>query len=82
LKTGNGDVGISYLKNNIDVVTADVMASNGVIHVIDKVILPSKFLTYRGFSPNAKFIIFQHFTKIFGLSFFRAIIFHYCDFYT
>ena len=41
-----GDVQISYLKNHINVVKADVMADNGVIHVIDKVILPpSKFPT-------------------------------------
>ena len=31
---------ISYEGNIISVVTPDVMASNGVIHVIDKVILP------------------------------------------
>ena len=43
MKTGNGDVGIIYKKNLINVVTADIMASNGVIHVIDKLILPSKF---------------------------------------
>ena len=42
IKTDNGDVGINYLKNHINVVNADIMASNGVIHVIDKVILPSK----------------------------------------
>jgi uncharacterized surface protein with fasciclin (FAS1) repeats len=29
-----------YLNGNAQVVTTDVMASNGVIHVIDKVILP------------------------------------------
>ena len=41
-----GDVQISYLKNYINVVKGDIMADNGVIHVIDKVILPpSKFHT-------------------------------------
>ena len=49
IKTGNGDVGIIYKKNLINVVTADIMASNGVIHVIDKVILPSKFPTLNSF---------------------------------
>ena len=49
MKTGNGDVGIIYKKNLINVVTADIMASNGVIHVIDKVILPSKFPTLNSF---------------------------------
>ena len=45
IKTG-GDVQISYMKNYMNVVNADVMADNGVIHVIDKVILPpSKFPT-------------------------------------
>jgi uncharacterized surface protein with fasciclin (FAS1) repeats len=42
-KTSNGGVEIKYNENHINVVTADIMASNGVIHVIDKVILPSKF---------------------------------------
>jgi uncharacterized surface protein with fasciclin (FAS1) repeats len=32
--------GTVYLNDSAKVVTADVMASNGVIHVIDKVILP------------------------------------------
>ena len=32
---------ISYMGNIISVVTPDVMASNGVIHVMDKVILPN-----------------------------------------
>ena len=32
--------GMVYLNDSAKVVTADVMASNGVIHVIDKVILP------------------------------------------
>ena len=47
IKTGNGDVGIIYKKNLINVVTADIMASNGVIHVIDKLILRSKFPIFR-----------------------------------
>merc|ERR1719491_2812786 len=41
-KTDSGGVQISYMNNLITVVTADVMASNGVIHVIDKVILPGE----------------------------------------
>ena len=49
IKTDNGGVGITYKKNHINVVTADIMASNGVIHVIDKIILPSKFSTFNSF---------------------------------
>merc|ERR1711971_94751 len=40
IKTDEGGVQISYMSNIVNVVTADVMASNGVIHVIDEVILP------------------------------------------
>merc|ERR1711935_1181513 len=40
IKTDFGGVRISYMGNVVNVVTADVMASNGVIHVIDEVILP------------------------------------------
>merc|ERR1712129_213357 len=40
IKTDKGGVQISYMGNLINVVTADVMASIGVIHVIDQVILP------------------------------------------
>merc|ERR1712161_7568 len=40
IKTDAGGVQISYMSNIVNVVTADVMASNGVIHVIDEVILP------------------------------------------
>jgi uncharacterized surface protein with fasciclin (FAS1) repeats len=41
-------VQIAYISsvNVVNVVTRDVMASNGVIHIIDEVILPSKFLTF------------------------------------
>ena len=39
IKTDQGGVQISYGGNVVNVVTADVMASNGVIHVIDNVIL-------------------------------------------
>ena len=39
-------VQISYKNNRIDIVRADVLARNGVIHVIDKVILPGKFPTF------------------------------------
>merc|ERR1719454_2778739 len=41
IKTYAGGVQIAYKGNKINVVTADVMASNGVIHIIDKVILPA-----------------------------------------
>merc|ERR1711935_402101 len=41
-KTDAGGVQISYMGNVVNVVTADVMASNGVIHVIDAVILPKE----------------------------------------
>ena len=41
LKTDAGIL-ISYENNLINVVTTDVMASNGVIHIIDKVILPGE----------------------------------------
>merc|ERR1712156_395374 len=40
IKTDEGGVQVSYKSNIINVVTADVMASNGVIHVLDEVILP------------------------------------------
>merc|ERR1719225_2519982 len=39
VKTSEGGVQINYNGNTQNVVTADVMASNGVIHVIDSVIL-------------------------------------------
>merc|ERR1711997_91023 len=39
IKTDDGGVQIKYNGNTVNVVTADVMASNGVIHVIDNVIL-------------------------------------------
>ena len=42
IKTDEGGVQISYMNNIVNVVTADVMASNGVIHVIDEVILPGE----------------------------------------
>merc|ERR1719492_726838 len=41
VKTAEGGVQINYNGNTQNVVTADVMASNGVIHVIDNVILPA-----------------------------------------
>jgi len=40
IKKNHGGVQISYKGNVVNVVTADVTASNGVIHVIDEVILP------------------------------------------
>merc|ERR1711935_19450 len=42
IKTDDGGVQISYMNNIVNVVTADVMASNGVIHVLDEVILPGE----------------------------------------
>ena len=42
IKTDSGGVQILYMNNTVNVVTADVMASNGVIHVIDQVILPKE----------------------------------------
>merc|ERR1712228_911929 len=39
IKTENGGVQVSYNGNAVNVVAADVKASNGVIHVIDAVIL-------------------------------------------
>jgi uncharacterized surface protein with fasciclin (FAS1) repeats len=41
-------VQIAYISsvNVVNVVTPDIIASNGVIHIIDEVILPSKFLTF------------------------------------
>lgn len=41
VKTANGGVQINYKGGVSNVVTADVQASNGVIHVIDSVILPA-----------------------------------------
>merc|ERR1711997_381051 len=41
VKTANGGVQINYKGGVSNVVTADVQASNGVIHVIDNVILPA-----------------------------------------
>ena len=39
VKTEDGGVQVSYNGNTVNVVAADVKASNGVIHVIDAVIL-------------------------------------------
>merc|ERR1711935_532253 len=39
VKTEDGGVQVSYNGNSVNVVAADVKASNGVIHVIDSVIL-------------------------------------------
>merc|ERR1712012_1082271 len=41
VKTAEGGVQINYKGGVSNVVTADVMASNGVVHVIDNVILPA-----------------------------------------
>ena len=45
----NEGVQISYKNNLINVVIPDVLASNGVIHVINEVILPGKFPTLNSF---------------------------------
>jgi len=42
VKTDEGGVQVNFNGGTSNVVTADVMASNGVIHVIDNVILPKK----------------------------------------
>merc|ERR1712161_48764 len=39
IKAQDGSVQVSYNGNTVNIVTADVKASNGVIHVIDAVIL-------------------------------------------
>merc|ERR1711994_1067449 len=39
IKTNEGGVQVAYGGNTVNVVAADVLASNGVIHVIDNVIL-------------------------------------------
>merc|ERR1711997_1275380 len=39
VKTADGGVQVAYNGQTVNVVTADVMGSNGVIHVIDNVIL-------------------------------------------
>merc|ERR1711972_162112 len=39
VKTANGGVQVAYNGQTVNVVTADVGASNGVIHVIDNVIV-------------------------------------------
>ena len=50
LESGLEDgVQISYKNNQINVVIPDVLASNGVIHIIDEVILPGKFPTLNSF---------------------------------
>merc|ERR1712021_64727 len=50
IKTDEGGVQISYMNNIVNVVTADVMASNGVIHVLDEVILPGELDPFRKIS--------------------------------
>ena len=52
IKTDAGGVQISYMNNTVNVVTADVMASNGVIHVIDAVILPKETPTTTTTKPS------------------------------
>merc|ERR1712008_374715 len=39
IKTAEGGVQVTYMGQTVNVVTADVGASNGVIHVIDNVIV-------------------------------------------
>ena len=52
IKTEEGGVQISYMNNIVNVVTADVMASNGVIHVIDEVILAEETTTTTTTKPT------------------------------
>merc|ERR1712008_666205 len=54
IKTDFGGVQISYMGNVVNVVTADVMASNGVIHVIDEVILPTETPTTTTKDPTTE----------------------------
>merc|ERR1712008_497127 len=54
IKTNFGGVQISYMGNVVNVVTADVMASNGVIHVIDAVILPKETPTTTTEDPTTR----------------------------
>merc|ERR1712086_43432 len=57
IKTDEGGVQISYKSNIVDVVTADVMASNGVIHVIDEVILPGDVVDVAVANGNFKTLV-------------------------
>merc|ERR1711878_87943 len=41
VKTAKGGVQVNFMGGSSNVVAADVMASNGVIHVIDSVIMPA-----------------------------------------
>merc|ERR1712214_76062 len=41
VKTAEGGVQVNFMGGSSNVVAADVMASNGVIHVIDSVIMPA-----------------------------------------
>ena len=51
------DVVVFYGGNQIDVVTTDVMASNGVIHVIDDVILPGDVIEVAIAAGNFKTLV-------------------------
>jgi uncharacterized surface protein with fasciclin (FAS1) repeats len=52
-KTLQGDkVNLSLTVNNAKVIQADVEASNGVIHVIDQVVLPDSFPPIKGYATK------------------------------
>ena len=57
IKTDEGGVQVSYKSNIINVVTADVMASNGVIHVLDEVILPGDVVDVAIAAGNFKTLV-------------------------
>jgi len=52
VKTDQGGVQVEFGGNTVNVVTADVMASNGVIHVIDNVILPAPAAAAEKMAPG------------------------------
>lgn len=50
-------IGSSVMVDGSKVVKADVMASNGVIHVIDKVILPASIVSHAINNPNFSILV-------------------------
>ena len=52
----SADNGVT-INGNVNVVTADVDAANGVIHVIDKVIAPSSIVTLAASNPNFSILV-------------------------
>jgi transforming growth factor-beta-induced protein len=49
--------GASVIVDKSKVVTADLMASNGVIHVVDKVILPASIVSHAINNPNFSILV-------------------------